>query len=69
MFGSPGKDNISSILNYCILYTKYYIYTRQANSNKFDLLSFPSYSKNKLEIENIYVYYRTNNLSHLPVLA
>ncbi len=33
LFGFPGQINNSILINYCILYAKFYIYTQTINNN------------------------------------
>jgi hypothetical protein len=60
LFGSPGGDNMTTVLNYTLLQAKAYIYNNKINNNNtIDLYTFLINLKNKLKFEkNIH---RNNN--------
>jgi len=53
LFGFPGTIDIIHVLNFCILYTKYYIYIQRLyNKNKLDLYTCLVQLKYALKIEH-----------------
>ncbi len=52
LFGFVGSNGITDVLNYCILYAKYYIYIQRLfNQNKHDGYAYMTLLKNTLTIE------------------
>ncbi len=52
LFGFPGQTNNSILINYCILYAKFYIYTQTINNNNyFEFLCYLPVLKNGLLVE------------------
>ena len=52
IFGFPGKSDLESVLNYCILLGKWYIYTTKLqDSNIFDMYEYLVKLKQRLQIE------------------
>ncbi len=52
LFGYPGKEEIIQILNYCVLFAKYVIYTNKLNGNNtLDPYSYLVVLKRKIYIE------------------
>ncbi len=52
LFGFVGSNGIIDVLNYCILYAKYYIYTQRLfNQNKLDVYVYLTFLKNTLTKE------------------
>ena len=53
LFGFPGTTDIIHVLNFCILYTKYYIYIQRLyNNNKLDLYTCLIQLKDALKMEH-----------------
>ncbi len=49
LFGFVGSNGIIDVLNYCILYAKYYIYIQRLfNQNKRDVYALPDPSQKYL---------------------
>ncbi len=52
LFGFVSSNGIIDVLNYCILYAKYYIYIQSlSNQNKLDVYAYLTLLKNTLTIE------------------
>ncbi len=52
LLGFPGEDNIISVLNYCVLIAKHYIYSKKIkHDNNLDLYQYLVYLKQKLKFE------------------
>ncbi len=52
LFGFVGSNGIIDVLNYCILYAKYYIYIQRIfNQNKLDVYAYLTLLKNTLILE------------------
>ncbi len=52
LFGFVGSNGITDVLNYCILYAKYYIYIQRLfNQNKLYVYAYLTFLKNTLTIE------------------
>ncbi len=52
LFGYPGDDDIISVLNYCVLYAKYFIHTmKMSGKNDLDLYHYLRVLKQKMLME------------------
>ena len=52
LFGYPGEDEIISVLNYCVLIAKYYIYSKKIiEQNNLDLYHYLIILKQRLQFE------------------
>ncbi len=52
LLGFPGEDDITKVLNYCVLLAKYFIYTNKlSQNNDLDLYKYLIYLKQKLSFE------------------
>ncbi len=52
LFGFSGNDNLTQVLNYCMTYTKYYIYIQSLfNNNNLEIYAYLTYLKYNLNIE------------------
>lgn len=52
LFGYPGEDNMITVLNYCVILAKYYIYIKKLkDTNNLDLYEFLVMLKGKLLLE------------------
>ena len=52
LFGFPGEDDMITVLNYCVLIAKYFIYSRKiTQNNNLDLYQYLVYLKYKLNLE------------------
>ncbi len=53
IFGFPGDSDVIEVLNYRVLYAKYYIYIQCiCNNNKLNLFAYLSQLKYAMEIES-----------------
>ncbi len=53
IFGFPGDSDVIEVINYCVLYAKYYIYIQRLyNNNKLDLFGYMTQLKFAMEIES-----------------
>ncbi len=60
LFGFSGNDNLTQVLNYCMIYTKYYIYIQRLfDNNNLELYTYLSLLKYNLNIE--YEICKNNN--------
>ncbi len=50
IFGFPGDSDVIEVLNYCLLYTKYYIYIQCLYNYKLDLFVYMFQLKYVMEI-------------------
>ena len=54
LFGYPGNTDVELVLNYCILFAKYYIYCKKLNgTNNIDLYDYLVRLKQRLTFEQI----------------
>ena len=53
IFGIPHKDNLLLIINYIILYGKWYIYRTKLHKDNLFLLSFLTELKSNIEMERL----------------
>ncbi len=52
LFGFSGNDNLTQVLNYCIIYTQYYIYIQRLfDNNNLELYAYLALLKYNLNIE------------------
>ncbi len=52
LFGFSGNDNLTQVLNYCMMYTKYYIYIQRLSANNhLELYAYLILLKYNLNIE------------------
>ncbi len=52
LFGCVSTNSITDVLNYCILYAKYYTYIQRLfNNKKFDVYACLTFFKNILKLE------------------
>ena len=51
IFGFPNDSDVIQVLNYCVLYAKYYIYIQRLYNNKLDLFACLSQLKIAMEME------------------
>ncbi len=52
MFGFSGNDNLTQVLNYCMVYMKYYIYIQRLfDNNNLELYAYLTLIKYNLNIE------------------
>ena len=60
LFGYPGNDDFTLVLNYCILAAKYYIYlNKMCENNNLDLFQYLLQLKHKLSVEK-YICIKNN---------
>ncbi len=53
IFGFRGDSHVKEVLNYCVLYAKYYIYIQHLyNNNKLELFAYLSQLKYAMEIKS-----------------
>ncbi len=51
LFGFSGNDNLTQVLNYCMIYTKYYIYVQRLfDNNHLELYAYLTLLKYNLNI-------------------